>query len=452
MDFWLWNGQHRTVTPFPKPALPAGLSAANGEGRSYRFDAERFWMQILLAPGRQRIVRPVLFVWGFDPGSVARTDSEFMLLLNGTWTDSDEAADPNARLIEALWDIGLDVLILVPRDTTKLVQYNAEGVMHCLRLLRDGRDIPKQIGFPVASTAVIGISMGGIIARYAMLKMERAGEAHNAAFYFSYDSPHRGANIPLSVQYFLDYFHKTELGIEVSAIAAKRNLLLTPAAAQLAIYHFDAPPLGKATGQRWESQSQPQPHPLRTQLVHELAVLGDYPLPHERRFAISNGSRQVTMGNPSGMLLQVKIGPLGNPGTILKAMPHYDTSGNQTTEIAVCWSGLNKWRANVKVARPVDVAPGSVGSFIKDVRTNLASALGPLRAIVHIEPNFHDRVCFIPTTSALDAGDDVWNGGGAATNPFAGVYVNASHNEAHVRVTTSIQSFIVDKLRAWAAA
>jgi len=48
--------------------------------------------------------------------------------------------------------------------------------------------------------AVIGISMGGVIARYALKLMENSGAHHDASLYISFDSPHRGAFISDDVQ------------------------------------------------------------------------------------------------------------------------------------------------------------------------------------------------------------------------------------------------------------
>ena len=56
------------------------------------------------------------------------------------------------------------------------------------------------------SSVLIGFSMGGLIARYALCKMEQEHKWHNVSTYVSYDSPHWGANIPLGAQYALDFY------------------------------------------------------------------------------------------------------------------------------------------------------------------------------------------------------------------------------------------------------
>lgn len=50
---------------------------------------------------------------------------------------------------------------------------------------------------------VLGESMGGLVARYALRKMEMAGKAHQTSIFVSYDSPHLGVNVPIGGQYLL---------------------------------------------------------------------------------------------------------------------------------------------------------------------------------------------------------------------------------------------------------
>ena len=70
---------------------------------------------------------------------------------------------------------------------------------------------------------VLGQSMGGVIARYALRDMENQLAStgnqtwnHKTNLYISHDAPHQGANMPLSIQYFarhlIDQFVSTPLG------------------------------------------------------------------------------------------------------------------------------------------------------------------------------------------------------------------------------------------------
>ena len=48
---------------------------------------------------------------------------------------------------------------------------------------------------------IMGHSMGGLVARYALCDMETKGIMHQTDYYISHDAPHLGANVPLGFQY-----------------------------------------------------------------------------------------------------------------------------------------------------------------------------------------------------------------------------------------------------------
>ena len=50
---------------------------------------------------------------------------------------------------------------------------------------------------------IMGQSMGGLIARYALRSMELELKSHDTATFISHDSPHWGANVPLGLLYFV---------------------------------------------------------------------------------------------------------------------------------------------------------------------------------------------------------------------------------------------------------
>ncbi|WP_310555338.1 T9SS type A sorting domain-containing protein [Flavobacterium sp.] len=61
--------------------------------------------------------------------------------------------------------------------------------------------------------SIIGPSMGGLVARYALAYMEKNNIPHNTKLFVSFDSPHLGANIPISTQenlYFFGYYGQKE--------------------------------------------------------------------------------------------------------------------------------------------------------------------------------------------------------------------------------------------------
>jgi hypothetical protein len=60
---------------------------------------------------------------------------------------------------------------------------------------------------------VVGFSMGGLVARYALRKMEIAGKDHKACKYISIDSPHKGANVPVGAQALIRHIQNINFNI-----------------------------------------------------------------------------------------------------------------------------------------------------------------------------------------------------------------------------------------------
>jgi PGAP1-like protein len=88
-------------------------------------------------------------------------------------------------------------------------------------------------------TAVIGYSMGGIVARKALKNMELAGINHQTSLYVSFDSPHMGANAPLSLQETLDKIiaeiDSKAFGYTPSSLKRARNVYNSAAAREMLI-------------------------------------------------------------------------------------------------------------------------------------------------------------------------------------------------------------------------
>lgn len=57
-----------------------------------------------------------------------------------------------------------------------------------------------------SSNILIGESMGGLIARYALCSMESASIPHDVSVYLSHDAPHLGVNVPLGAVYAIQHY------------------------------------------------------------------------------------------------------------------------------------------------------------------------------------------------------------------------------------------------------
>ena len=72
-----------------------------------------------------------------------------------------------------------------------------------IKLIKEVNRMKAEAG-STEKNVVMGQSMGGLVARYALRTMELNGEAHETTTYISHDSPHKGANVPLGALYFVN--------------------------------------------------------------------------------------------------------------------------------------------------------------------------------------------------------------------------------------------------------
>ncbi len=111
---------------------------------------------------------------------------------NATYSDTQFYNDVNQGLFaNSLRNSGYDVILYRYLNTDSGVAFNAKGVKVLLNKLEN---LPS-----VTSTSVIGLSMGGVVARYALTELENEIGLHKMASYVSFDAPHLGANLPRGI-------------------------------------------------------------------------------------------------------------------------------------------------------------------------------------------------------------------------------------------------------------
>lgn len=93
------------------------------------------------------------------------------------------------NLIEDLRELGFDIFILAFEDNHADIRANAKVLEALIDHVNDIKSTDEEL-------LIMGESMGGIIARYALADMEARDKDHHTRMYISYDSPHLGAYIP----------------------------------------------------------------------------------------------------------------------------------------------------------------------------------------------------------------------------------------------------------------
>jgi len=358
--------------------------------------------------GRTTVIKPLLLVEGF-PGNYAWGDM---------WryaNRSNFACDMLAR--------GHDlVFVRFPKGPAR-IQANAYALIGAIQWALANRENPDD------QLIVGGFSMGGLVARYALAFMEHERKSdpampdHETARFFTIDSPHEGANVPVSVQ---------ALAQAMDAHGKHATQLRSNAAQQMLFIWV--PPAAT-----WFPRRTFGPSDLRDELLRELERVGQMPR-KPRTIAVSNGAVNGKVSQAS-------------PGVV--AM-HYECFFPEWADLYMYPAAPNKvvfdWRDDQRVATlysgqqtglGYDSAPGGLPED-----PVFAVAFARVPRFLYSRENPVKNACFIPTVSALAIPNQ--------TNYFQPVDPEGSRfdkkihcqdeNREHVEITPQIASLLIQYL------
>lgn len=375
---------------------------------------------LYLAPGRTQLSNPVLVVEGFDLDNTMDWPVLYDLL-------------NRENLLEDLRMGGYDAVVLDFTEATEPIQRNAMVLTELIGQVR--AVIPAN-----RSIAVVGASMGGLVARYGLLWMEEQQVDPGVRLYVSFDSPHGGANIPLGLQHWLDFFQG-----ESTDAAFLLSRLDTGAAKQMLLYHH---------GQTGGGSSGPDP--LRAAWLADLAALGDWPVT-ARRVAVTNGSAD---GWSQGFAAGAQIISYEYTSLLVDITGNVWAVSDSPTPTMIFDGGINLiWpledtyeTVSVGGLTAWDHAPGGWrGSMAQMDQT--AAPYGDIVAV-------HDNHCFIPSVSALAltgvgpfhdiAGDPDL----LSRTAFDAVYYPVADpaNQEHIAITPENKQWMIGEIEAGVSA
>lgn len=351
--------------------------------------------------GNSGLVRPVIMADGFNLGR-----SELDKLYQGL-----EGGHP---FVSELRRRGRDVILLGFEERSASILDNAQAAQAAIM-----RAVAEQVGD--AHLVVGGFSMGGIVTRYALAKMETQRMAHRTALYFSYDSPHRGASIPVGVQAFSHFIPFP------NSFAKQMN---SPAARQMLWRHYD------------EETGKVGVAPERTEFLDELNRLGGWPqIP--MKIAVANG-RADGVGLPDVPPGEValRIDKI-YPGTTFYTQAQGD-------DVTAAYLNRRFPKAEKTVTTgdfpELDGAPGGTLHTYKI----LADAMRKLGGAVDLR---HEEVCFVPSVSAVAVRDietqkDLYTNIGdlAPEESELDDYLCSSTTTAHTAITEELCTWLLDRL------
>ena len=363
-----------------------------------------------------QLTRPIIVIEGidfFERFPALATDEDDVLGLLNT--------DRSHNLSNRLRAEGFDVVILNWGNSGDFLQNNAFLVV---RLIEE----VNRLKVGNEPNVLVGISMGGVVSRYALAWMEQNGRTHNVRQFISYDSPQVGANFPLGLQFWAQSFGAFNTSIlNVAELAGVRSFN-SESSKQMLKFHL--------TGVKSVNGGNViEPISNHTNFYNEIEGLNNnlgYPL-NCQNVAISNGAKSGVGFFDGGVAFRYNLGT-ATSGFVS------DLPNTVATGLFGQFSGAGNSGFNLQPVSPeqdYDNAPGGFISWYSPIATAMANE--GFNALVL--PN-QGNVAFIPTYSALGLTDpDIFRDITAWQDhenqiPFDSYYSPRLENQSHVALPT----------------
>lgn len=146
------------------------------------------------ANGDNEITHPLIVAEGFDLGIIIAPENYNGYQDYGDFRRSLLTSGSNLRNLVLESGKDYDIIYVDWNNGVDYLQRNAyalEAVIAWVNSVKIGTE----------PNVVLGQSMGGVIARWALADMEERGLTHDTRLFISHDAPQQGANIPASLQY-----------------------------------------------------------------------------------------------------------------------------------------------------------------------------------------------------------------------------------------------------------
>lgn len=248
------------------------------------------FVTVELAAGHTQLTKPLIVIEGFDPFN----SFNYRSLINGIGAGGLRVpVDGNGNTLnDAIENEGYDLVFVDYANSKDFIQRNALMVENVITWVNGLKANNPNAG----KNVVLGMSMGGLVARYALRHMEQNNKTHDTKLYISHDTPHQGANVPLGIQAMARHLYGEEIripllltffGLEeiplpnvIGGLDVGYNLLQSPAAQQMLIYQLQ----GDGTNLAVSNNT------LSTAFYNEYHAMGNPTQGGIRNIAIANGS------------------------------------------------------------------------------------------------------------------------------------------------------------------
>jgi hypothetical protein len=386
-----------------------------------------------------RIMKPLIVVEGYDPSGIVPN------LTNGEFYDIDDFIDAIPLSFEQqLDDIGsYDLIFLDFRDAVDDIIRNADLLKEAIRRINQEKVPNVNNGNVRENNVVMGLSMGGLVARYALADMEKqdrqgiTNNKHETRLLITHDSPHKGANVPLGLQCMISSLASASfnifnaVSIRISDLIPELNDLQTlaqaPASQQMLIVR------GEKTGGGRSDFTFTRNNFLEGEYRTMVSFPNNAPPPY-KIVATSNGSECGTnLLNPYSSLVNLNssidaiflpyalygsaniqailgVNALPSTGQISRIYAGAFLVNFRILGISISISLYRDDTNNPTGTAPYDTSGGGTYDLARFVGNDLSNNTWGVRYLslfsLYTRPYIAERFCFIPTPSALDVTDN----------------------------------------------
>lgn len=165
-----------------------------------------------------KLVKPLIIVEGLDENDLRKSPFFFTGFVNaGNKNMSGLLREWELLSTQAFYDFNgqLDDIagydfVYIDYYTLRSIQDNADML---IGLLNDINGKIETVGGVKQKSVILGIELGGLVARYALAKMTKTpGQTTNCRLLITHDAPHQGAYMPLGYQYLVEDFGGIRIG------------------------------------------------------------------------------------------------------------------------------------------------------------------------------------------------------------------------------------------------
>jgi hypothetical protein len=272
---------------------------------------------IRYANGGNTITKPLIVAEGFDTGVILTPEQEAGDNNIDQFIKSTEFIKSNSSALEGEINT-YDIIYVDWNNGVDFIQRNAFVLEEVIKWVNQNKSGSEQ-------NVVLGQSMGGLVARYALKDMENKGLNHQTRMYVSHDAPQLGANTPLSIQYSARHLRNMYINTPIPLLAGDvivpmiynfaegfsaiinffgGNTSVDPFITPLQAFSLADVPAARQMQFTWVSNSGIINNTIHDAWQQELSNLGypvGYPTKPIRNIAIANGSEcgvtQIDYGN-----------------------------------------------------------------------------------------------------------------------------------------------------------